>query len=72
MSDQRQTEGVLSFVPSQPASRIQHGVELGTRGQLAFFSGDAVRDVVQLFAIGQLVLDYHEQLFQLHRNADDR
>ncbi len=62
VTHQRETERALRLVPRQAGGGIQDMVQLVTLGQLTFFGGDAAGDLLQLFSVGQLVLDDDEVL----------
>ena len=72
MSNKGKTEGPFGFIASESASRVEHTLQLDTVGQLAFLSGDTAGDLFDLVAIGHLVFDADDELFQLSRDLYHR
>jgi hypothetical protein len=59
-------------MPGQARGGIEQQVQLASAWQFAFFAGDRPSDLLQLLAVGQLVLNDDKQFLQLDRNRDNR
>jgi len=68
---ERQTEGGFCFVTGQSRCRVEHRVQFRSRWAARCPPWRCGRDLVQLLAIGQLMLNDQEQLLQFRRDGHD-